>query len=238
MPRRDRARPPVASLRRLSSCVFSGTRRPRRAGPPHSAGNGRSPPVARSRSRSGRTAGIASRVRGSSARSRLHRTGPSAALRGGKEVPILVQRGAIEFYGQGLDTARRTRARTGWSGGAGGLPHRRRRSKAAASGFARSFRSTLDRKYRTSVLDAPERRSAELLRSTRSTRGRQRSSSGAGLAGRSGIARLVVQGLSAKDHRSRYGLTAERRGIAFGPRLTSRDGSRFRVACSMSERTS
>jgi hypothetical protein len=137
----------------------------------------------------------------------------------GTQVPIFVDRGAIEFYGQGRDTASTDR-RTYWLVKGAGLG--RRIGVAAAkqprSGFARSFRSTMDRRYRTtySTLRNGDRENyfgdqiyskptTLLLRAP-------------GLAARSGVLEVTVQGLSQRNHRIAVALNGRTLGaIAFGP---------------------
>jgi hypothetical protein len=91
-------------------------------------------------------------------RSQLERAGANFTVPGrlrlyahGREVPILVERGGVEFYGQGLDTPS-TDTRTYWlvRGASGGLRMRVASSQTQrGSRFARSFPFVLERRYRT-----------------------------------------------------------------------------------------
>ena len=91
-------------------------------------------------------------------RSQLERAGANLTVPGrlrlyahGREVPMLVDRGGVEFYGQGLDTPS-TDTRTYWlvRGASGGLRMRVASAQTQRhSGFAGSFPFVLERKYRT-----------------------------------------------------------------------------------------
>ena len=142
-------------------------------------------------------------------RTRLERAGADFAAPGrlrlyeeGTEIPILVQRGAIKFYGQGRDTAS-TDTRTYWLVKGAGLG--RRIGVAAArqprSGFARSFRSTLDRKYRTTYSTLRNGDLQNYFGDQIYARPTTLVLGAPGLAGRSGALDVVVQGLSHRDHR-------------------------------------
>lgn len=159
-------------------------------------------------------------------RTRLERAGADFTAPGrlrlyeeGTEIPILVQRGAIEFYGQDRDTAS-TDTRTYWLVKGAGLG--RRIGVAAArqprSGFARSFRSTLDRKYRTTYSTLRNGDLQNYFGDQIYARPTTLVLGAPGLAGRSGALDVVVQGLSQRDHRIAVTLNGRALGaIAFGP---------------------
>ena len=160
-------------------------------------------------------------------RSRLRRVGATLAdpsgLRlyaDGNEVPMLLDRRGIEFYGQGLDTPS-TDTRTYWlvRGANGGL----RVGAAAArtqrrAGFAQSFPFTLERKYRTLYYTIQngdrENYFSEVIYSKPTMfvlKARE-------LARRTGVLEVVAQGLSRKDHRIAVALNGRALGtFGFGP---------------------
>ena len=160
------------------------------------------------------------------ARTRLERAGADFTAPGrlrlyerGKEIPILVQRGAIEFYGQGRDTAS-TDTRTYWLVKGAGLGRRIGvgAAKQPRSGFARSFRSTLDRKYRTAYSTLRNGDLQNYFGDQIYARPTTLVLGAPGLAGRSGTLDVVVQGLSQRDHRIAVTVNGRALGaIAFGP---------------------
>ena len=160
-------------------------------------------------------------------RSRLRRLGASltdpSRLRlyaDGNEVPMLIKRDGIGFYGQGLDTPS-TDTRTYWlvRGAAGGLRIPAVGAQTGRrSGFARSFPFTLDRKYRTlySTVQNGDRQNyfGTVIYSKPTTfvlKARD-------VAGSRGVLEVVAQGLSQKDHRITVTLNGRALGtMAFGP---------------------
>ena len=155
------------------------------------------------------------------ARSRLERAGADLAAPGrlrlytdGKEVPIHVDRGGIEFYGQALDTPS-TDARAYWL--VRGAPGGARVQVVSAltrrhSGFAGSFAFTLERKYRTiySTLQNGERQNyfGDMIYAKPTTL----PVTVRDAARRIGVLQVVVQGLSLRSHR----ITVKLNGAALG----------------------
>jgi hypothetical protein len=160
-------------------------------------------------------------------RARLRRLGASltspSSLRlyaDGTEIPMLIDRRGIEFYGEGADTAS-TDTRTYWlvRGPAGGLripvvgAQTERRS-----GFAHSFQFTEEREFRTlySTVQNGDRQNyfSEVIFSQPRTfvlKARD-------VAGRRGVLEVTAQGLSRKDHRIAVALNGRAVGtMAFGP---------------------
>jgi peptidase C25-like protein len=138
----------------------------------------------------------------------------------GQEVPILVDRAGIRFYGQGLDTPS-TNARTYWlvSGAAGGrrIPVVSARASRRSS-FPRSFQFVQEHKYRTlySLVSNGDRENyfGSVVYSKPSTFSLRPH----GLASsQHGVLEVVLQGLSKKDHHVAVGLNGKPLGnIAFG----------------------
>ena len=122
-------------------------------------------------------------------RSQLERAGANFTVPGrlrlyahGREVPMLVDRGGVEFYGQGLDTPS-TDTRTYWlvRGASGGLRIRVASAQTQRrSAFARSFPFVLERRYRTRYASV-QTASGRTTSVKPSIRSRQRSSSGHGI---------------------------------------------------------
>jgi peptidase C25-like protein len=154
-------------------------------------------------------------------RSRLVRAGADLGAPGrlrlyveGKEVPIHVDRGAVEFYGLGLDTPS-TDARTYWlvRGAPGGARiHIASALTGRKSGFARSFPFTVERKYRSiySTLQNGDRQNyfGDMIYA-KPTR---LDVTAPDVARSAGALEVVVQGLSLRPHRIKVALN----GAALG----------------------
>ena len=170
-------------------------------------------------------------------RSLLHRLGasfaPTSSLRlyaDGREVPILLDRTGIRFYGQGLDTPS-TDTRTYWlvTGAARGLriPVVATRTNRR-SGFARSFPSTLERKYRTRYVSVQNGDRQNFFGPTINPTPTTLVLAAPALAQPTGSLGLVLDGLSEKDHEVKVVLNGTELGkVAFRARATV--SKRFRL---------
>jgi len=160
-------------------------------------------------------------------RARLKRAGADVAALGrlhlyadGKEVPIRINRGAVEFYGRGLDTSS-AGTRTYWlvSRSAGAL----RIPVVAAgterrSGFARSFPFTQERKYRRLYSTAANGDRQNFFGPVIFAEPTTLILNARGIARRSGTLEVVVQGLSHRAHKVAVALNGSTLGtILFDP---------------------
>ena len=180
------------------------------------------------------------------ARTRLERAGADFTAPGrlrlferGKEIPILVQRGAIEFYGRAaIPVDGHAHVLVG-QGGRSRAPDRRRRSRASRARASRAASVHARSEVQDGLLDAPERRAAELLRRPDLREADDARPRRAGPRRPKRDARRRRPGAVQRDHSVAVTVNGRALGaIAFGPLAHVADSSRFRGACSMSERTS
>src|SRR5829696_442769 len=148
----------------------------------------------------------------------------------GEEVPIRIGRGALEFYGQGVDTPS-TDTRTYWlvRGAAGGLripvvgAWTKRRS-----GFARSFSFTLERKYRTRYVSLQNGERENFFGETINPKPTTLTLAARDLAQATGSLELIVDGLSQQIHQVKVVLNGTEIGkIVFRAQVTA--SKRFRL---------